>query len=193
MRTVVLRLVRRLGSPASETSCPSSADHARRIALDPYHDALARTPREELRTARPDLISLPAVCDPRLSRSDQGGSLVRVRRQLGELEQLAIHVPNGKPCRRIDGREWIGCRASRVMAVAHGARIARECGWRKSAARSWTPYSQGLQARLYARYVRFRNPSYSHTARNTDAGASRSTISRAASISPSNANSLRSM
>ena len=45
----------------------SPADLARRIAFNPHHDALAGADGEELRTARADLVSLPATSDPCLT------------------------------------------------------------------------------------------------------------------------------
>lgn len=45
--------------------------------------------------------------------------MIRARRQLGEIEDQATHVPHDKPCWRVDRRQWIWCRSSRVVTVVH--------------------------------------------------------------------------
>ena len=105
------------------------------LALDRYHDALAGPRREEERALRPNVIGLPAIGDPRRSGRHQDLALIDERRQLGELEQLAAHVPNDEPRRGVDRRERIRCRASRVMGVAHGAMVVRQLACRKSNAK----------------------------------------------------------
>jgi hypothetical protein len=100
----------------------SATNLALRVALDSNHDTFARSRGEEKRASRPDFIRPPAVGNPRLSRTHQDRTPICARRQLGELEELAAGVPHHEPRRRVDRRERIGCRATRVVAVAHVAR-----------------------------------------------------------------------
>lgn len=104
--------------------CGSSESLTRRLALDAHGHALAGARGKEVRASRPDLVSLPALGDSRLSCCGQDGALIGARRQLGELKKLAAHVSHDKPCRHVDWGERIRCRASSVVTVPHTARIA---------------------------------------------------------------------
>lgn len=103
---------------------PLSPDLPRSIALDADHNALAAARGKELRASRSDLVGQPSVGDSRVPRRRQGSALIGARRKLGTLKELAAHVPHNQPGRGVNRRERVGCRASRVMAVAHAVSIA---------------------------------------------------------------------
>ena len=118
----------RFGAPVGAGSVAKATPP--RIAFDPNHDALPDALGEEKRALLPDLISLPALRDPSRSSRSQYGALIGARRQLGALEELAAHVPYDEPGRDVNRLKRVGCRASRVVAVAHIARIAHEALFR---------------------------------------------------------------